>query len=403
MKKINENIINKNGVKLSTTLFLPHKLEINEYALFVNCFTCSKNLHSTKHIAEQLVNQGFGVLSFDFTGLGDSDGEFKDSYFSNNVSDVEDICTFMSNNYRAPSLIIGHSLGGLISIVAASKIPDIKSVVTIGTPSTLAHVTKHFSHGIKEVKEKGEITINIGGRPFKINTDFVNDFLTKDIRTVISELNKPILILHSPADKIVEIENAEQLFANSKFPKSFISLDNSDHLLLNDEDAKYVGNVIINWAKRNTPQVVVSKTDVEGSEIIARLDLLNNNFTTLVETKKHSFIVDEPGKLGGDAFGPAPYDYVLGALASCTAMTIKVYAERSGWKLNEVQVFASHKKNYNNDMEKSGYLESINKRIYISGNLREDQRERLIRIASTCPVHKTLESTIKIETETINN
>lgn len=403
MKKINENIINKNGVKLSTTLFLPHKLEITEYALFVNCFTCSKNLHSTKYIAEQLVNQGFGVLSFDFTGLGDSDGEFKDSYFSNNVSDVEDICTFMSNNYKAPSLIIGHSLGGLISIVAASKIPDIKSVVTIGSPSTLAHVTKHFSHSIKEVKEKGEITINIGGRPFKINTDFVNDFLTKDIRTIISELNKPILILHSPTDKIVEIENAEQLFANSKFPKSFISLDNSDHLLLNDNDAKYVGNVIINWAKRNIPQSVVSKAEDEGSEIIARLDLLNNNFTTLVETKKHSFIIDEPGKLGGDALGPAPYDYVLGALAACTAMTIKVYAERSGWKLTEVIVYASHKKNYNNDMEKAGHLESIAKRIHISGSLREDQRERLIHVASTCPVHKTLESTIKIETETINN
>lgn len=403
MKKINENIINRHGIKLSTTLFLPHKLEIKEYALFVNCFTCSKNLHSTKHISEQLVSQGFGVLSFDFTGLGDSDGEFKDSYFSNNVSDVEDICTFMSNNYKAPSLIIGHSLGGLVSIVAASKIPDIKSVVTIGTPATLSHVTKHFSHGIKEVKEKGEITINIGGRPFKINTDFVNDFLNNDLRSIISELNKPILILHSPADKIVEIENAEQLFAHSKFPKSFISIENSDHLLLNDDDAKYAGNVIINWAKRNILQNAVSEAEAEGSEIIARLDLLHNNFTTLVETKKHTFIIDEPGKLGGDALGPAPYDYVLGALAACTAMTIKVYAERSGWKLAEVIVYASHKKNYNTDMEKTGHLESIKKRIYISGTLREDQKERLIHVASACPVHKTLESTIKIETETINN
>lgn len=212
----------------------------------------------------------------------------------------------------------------------------------------------------------------------------------------------PILILHSPIDNVVEIDNAEQLFKYSNYPKNFITLDNSDHLLLNNNDAKYVGKVIANWAKRNIPKNTETLNSIspEGSEIVARLDLLHDNFTTIVETTKHSYIVDEPGKLGGDAFGPAPYDYLLGALAACTAMTIKVYAERSGWKLTEVQVYASHKKNYNNDMEKEGHLEYINKRIYLSGSLREEQKQRLIHIASSCPVHKTLENIINIKTET---
>lgn len=402
MKKVEEQIVNRAGNKLAATLYVPILRTPNYYVLFVNCFTCSKNLHSTKYICQELVNIGFGVLSFDFTGLGNSSGEFKDSYFSVNINDVEDAYNFLTEKYSAPVLIIGHSLGGLAAIDIAAKLLKIQAVATIGTPASLKHVTKHFSHGIDAVKEKGEVEIEIGGRPFKINNTFINDFYSRDVLPTIKSLNKPILILHSPIDKVVEIENAEMLFLNSKYSKSFISLDKADHLLQDEKDAVFVGKAISTWAMKclTEDNLEVKKSTPEGEEIVAHLDLTQFNFTTTVETKKHSYIVDEPGKLGGDAKGPAPYDLLLGALAACTAMTIKVYAERSGWKLRTIDVFASHKKEYSEDMDKKGFVEKVLKRIYINGNISEEQRKRLVHIASTCPVHKTLENIVNIETET---
>lgn len=403
MKKTDQQIVNRHGITLGTTLYSPFNVEVKNYAIFVNCFTCSKNLHSTRLICEQLVKTGYAVLSFDFTGLGSSKGEFKNSHFSSNISDIEDIYFFLEKNYKTPDLIIGHSLGGLAAIVAASQLQEIKGVATIAAPASLSHVAKHFSHGIEAAKTKPEVEINIGGRPFNIDSNFVADFLGKDVLPKIKQLRKPILILHSPEDKIVEIENAELLFSHAQFPKNFITLKNADHLLFNRKDAEYVGESIANWSKHYIAEqeILADKKATDGNEVVAHLDVKHQNFKTIIETKKHSYIVDESGKHGGEAVAPAPYDYLLGALAACTAMTIKVYAERSNWELHDITVHTRHKHNHTTDMQSGGFLETITMRININGDLRCDQKERLLHISSTCPVHKALKNIINIKTETI--
>lgn len=250
MRSIKLNIENSKGHKLQAYLDMPANQKPNYYALFAHCFTCSSTLNSVRNISRALTNCGFGVVRFDFTGLGQSEGEFAESYFSANVADLISVSSYVEQHFKAPELLIGHSLGGAAVIVAASKLAHIKALATIGAPATVSHVTHLFSHGIEEVKQKGEVEINIGGRPFKINQEFIADFSKTDLPKITSLLRKPILILHAPVDLIVGIENAEKLYQNAHHPKSFVSLDQADHLLSNERDSEYVGNVIGVWVER---------------------------------------------------------------------------------------------------------------------------------------------------------
>tara|TARA_R110002012_G_scaffold312248_1_gene522725 strand:+ start:306501 stop:307580 length:1080 start_codon:yes stop_codon:yes gene_type:complete len=358
-----------------------------------------------KNISRALTNHGFAVVRFDFTGLGKSEGEFADSHFSANVSDLLAVNTYLQENYKAPSLLVGHSLGGAAVITAASKLENIKAVATIGAPATVNHVTKLFSHGLDDIQEKGDVTVNIGGRPFKINQEFVDDFSKTNLPEITKNLRKPLLIMHAPFDAIVGVENAEKLYQNARHPKSFISLDGADHLLSNSRDSMYVGNMIWNWVERFFDSQENTMLDTEGEQLVAHLNLREDNFTTSIQTKKHAFIADEPDSVGGDDFGPSPYDYLSAGLAACTVMTLKLYAERKKWDLQEVYAYITYSKKHSDDlmlnMDKPKRMDHLKKRLKFVGNLNEDQKNRLQEIASKCPVHKTLQTEVIIETERV--
>ena len=406
MKSEKLKIKNRKGNVLHAHLELPANQKPNYYAIFAHCFTCSSSLSAVRHVSKALTKEGFAVVRFDFTGLGRSEGQFADSHFSANVEDLLDVHAYMSANYQAPSLLIGHSLGGAAVLVAASKIKDIKAVATIGAPADVSHVKHLFSHGIDEVAQKGEAEINIGGRPFKINSEFIDAFDKTDLPEIVKSLRKPLLILHSPIDTIVGINNAEKLYVNAHHPKSFVTLDNADHLLSRDKDSIYVGRVIGTWAARYFPTTDNEMFSTEGEQLVGHLNIEEDNFTTSIQTKKHSMIADEPASVGGNDFGPSPYEYLNAALAACTVMTLKMYAERKKWDLKEVFVYISHSRVHSKDLdisvEKPKYLDHISKKLKFVGNLDTDQKERLKEIASRCPVHKTIASQVIFNTTIVD-
>ena len=406
MHTIKLNIQNKKGHQLQAYLELPANQKPNHYAIFAHCFTCNSNFNAVRNISRSLTNHGFGVVRFDFTGLGKSEGEFSESHFSANVDDLLAVSDFLKENYEAPSLLVGHSLGGAAVIVAASKLDNVKAIATIGSPATIDHVTHLFSHGIEEVREKGEVEINIGGRPFKINQEFIEDFGKTNLPEITKNLRKPLLIMHAPFDNIVGIENAHKLYHNAHHPKSFISLDQADHLLSNKRDSMYVGHMVGSWGDRYFNAKDNDMLSTEGEQLVAHLNLKEDNFTTSIQTKKHHFLADEPESVGGDDFGPSPYDFLSAGLAACTVMTLKLYAERKKWDLQEVFAYITYSKKHSDDLmldvEKPMRIDHLQKRLKFIGNLDETQKQRLKEIASKCPVHKSLHSEIIIETELLN-
>ena len=398
-------ILNKKGINLQAFLELPANQNPNYFAIFAHCFTCSSSLNAVKHVSRALTNDGFGVVRFDFTGLGRSEGEFADSHFSSNVDDLIAVNDFLVKNYKAPSLLVGHSLGGAAVLVAASKLENIKAVATIGAPATVDHVKHLFSHGIEEVKQKGEVEVNIGGRPFRIDEEFVADFDKTDLPAIVTLLRKPLLIMHSPIDTIVGIKNAERLYHNAHHPKSFITLDKADHLLSNSRDSQYVGEVIGAWVKRYFEPVTNKMLDTDGEQLVAHLNIVEDKFTTTLQTAKHSLIADEPEQIGGDDFGPSPYDFLSASLAACTVMTLKLYAERKKWDLQEVYAYITYSKKHSDDLmidiNEPKRIDHLMKKLSFVGNLDDAQKQRLKEIASRCPVHRTLQSEVVIDTELI--
>lgn len=402
MKSQKLEIENEKGVKLQAYLELPANQNPNYFAVFAHCFTCTSTLSAVKNISRSLTNHDFGVVRFDFTGLGRSEGEFSDSHFSSNVSDLKAVSAYLEKHYQAPSLLVGHSLGGAAVIVAASQLESVKAVATVGAPATVEHVTHLFSHGFDAIQEKGEVEVNIGGRPFNINKEFVDDFSKTDLPEITRNLRKPLLIMHSPLDTVVPVENAEQLYKTAYHPKSFVSLDQADHLLSNARDSEYAGNVIGTWVQRYFEPKDSEILDTEGEQLVAHLNLLEDNFTTNIQTKKHTLIADEPEHIGGNDFGPSPYEYLNAALASCTVMTLKLYAERKKWDLQEVFVYITYSKTHsddlNLDLETPAQIDYLKKTLKFVGDLTTDQKEKLKEIASKCPVHKTLVTDTIIET-----
>jgi putative redox protein len=397
---------NKNGYRLSAKIDFPLDQKPEAYALFAHVFTGHKNLIASKHISRALTLNGIAVLRFDFTGLGESEGDFADTNFTSNVEDLLAACKFLTVNYVSPSIIIGHSLGGAASIYAASKIESVRAVATIGAPSEPEHVTHLLENSIEEIKSSGKAKVNIGGRHFTIKRQFLEDLQSKNMYGIIKNLNKALLVLHSPQDRIVEIENAAKIYHSAYHPKSFITLDGADHMLTDKDDAFYAGNVISSWVKRYIDRPEVKKLHTH-KDVVALLG--KDGYTTDIRAGQHGLIADESEDLGGNDFGPSPYEYLNAALGACTAMTLQMYARRKKWDLQEVKVHLSFSRSYREDCEhcdvKDRRLEEFDREVEITGNLEDSQISRLMEIADRCPVHRTLaaNSTITTRLLTLDN
>jgi putative redox protein len=372
------------------------------YALFAHCFTCGKDIHAAKRIAEGLTALGIAVLRFDFTGLGSSEGEFANTTFSSNVADLVAAANALRRTRRAPAILIGHSLGGAAVLAAACDVPEARAVVTIGAPCDPAHVTGLFKSHLDEIGAKGEIEVVLAGRPFRISRAFVDDLAEHRLMERIAGLRKALLVFHSPTDEVVGIENASRIFIAAKHPKSFVSLAGADHLLSSRRDATYVAAVISAWAERYLDMPDDAPDLPDESDMVVVRETRAGRFQQAVTVGRHRFLADEPADAGGLDGGPGPYDLLLAGLGACTAMTLRLYAERKALPLDRVTVRLSHAKIHAADCAecetKEGMIDRIERVITMDGKLDEEQRKRLLEIADKCPVHRTLTSEVDIRT-----
>lgn len=391
---------NQQGLHLSAELDVPLGEKPKAFAIFAHCFTCGKNLKAERNISLSLTQAGFAILRFDFMGIGESEGEFFDTNFSTNVSDILAAASFLETAYQAPQLLIGHSLGGAAVLMAASQLESVKAIATIGAPSEPEHVKHLFAKMEHRIQEEGESQVLIAGRPFTIRRHFLEDLERVTLKDIIHNLRRSILILHSPQDTIVGIDNASDIFKAAWHPKSFMTLDGADHLLMDRDDSRYAGQVIAAWVTRYLKLTLPLKLETDKQAVIR---LGGKGYTTEVQAGKHIFLADEPKSVGGDDLGPTPYDLLIASLGTCTAMTMRMYADRKGWDLQEVRVHLSHSKTHIEDQEacaegKPAKIDLIEREIDIEGNLDEKQLARLMEIADRCPVHRTLHNEIHVRT-----
>ncbi|MBF8965515.1 alpha/beta fold hydrolase [Pontibacter sp. FD36] len=396
MKTIPVTFPNTRGQLLSGRLEMPVDGKPHAFALFAHCFTCSKNLTAIRNIARALSLMGVAVLRFDFTGLGQSEGEFGETGLSSDVNDLVSAADFLKQEYQAPVLAIGHSLGGTAVLMAARALPSVLAIATIGSPCDPAHVRHLLRSDIDTINRNGAAMVDIGGRPFPIKQEFLDDVDSFDPEQAIKGLGKALLILHSPQDKVVNIDNAAAVYQVARHPKSFVSLDGADHLLSDPRDSLYTGEMIACWAKRYIPFSQPEPIRAR-KRVAARIG--PDSLTTEIKAGVHSLLADEPTEVGGLDLGPTPYDLVVAGLGACTAMTLRLYADRKKWPLTNVLVHLNHDKIHEFDLEnpeKSSLLDHIWREIELEGDLTEEQRSRLLEIAEKCPVHKTLHARVKI-------
>ncbi|MFV0574024.1 MAG: alpha/beta fold hydrolase [Vibrio sp.] len=396
---------NDQGIMLAGQLELPEAPIA--FALFAHCFTCTKDSVSASRIARTLAEQGIAVLRFDFTGLGNSEGDFANSNFSANLNDLVYAAEFLRKNYSAPDFLIGHSLGGTAMLAVADKIPKAKAIVTIGSPAEPEHVLKQFAGSIDEIVEQGYKEIDLAGRPFTIQKQFIDDLKEYSLVERIGKLRKPLLIFHSPIDTTVSVEQAKLIYNAAKHPKSFVSLDTANHLLTNKQDAEYVAVTIVTWVKRylslNNLVPVTETPAPEGTVIVTEQ---NHKFLRKIVTASHEYPSDEPLRVGGSNLGPTPYDFLLSALGSCTSMTLRMYANQKKFNITKLEVKLRHDREHNeacqNCIDGKFIQDVIYVDITIEGDITEEQRQRMLQIADRCPVHRTLHNEIHIETKLVD-
>lgn len=388
------------GHELQGRVELP-KGPIRATAIFAHCFTCSKDIFAARRIASQLASRGFAVLRFDFTGLGTSEGDFADTNFSSNVNDLLRAADALRNAFEGPSLMVGHSLGGAAVLAAASQIPEVRAVATIGAPADVEHIEESFKCHLDEIEETGAANVSLAGRPFTIKKQFVDDIRTQSLKDKIGKMKKALMVLHSPIDETVGIENATEIYKAARHPKSFVSLDNADHLLSNHDDAVYAADMISVWAARFLTKIEEPKEDVAGGALVAETGL--GKFQNYVKVGKHSLLADEPKSVGGLDTGPTPYDFLATALGACTTMTLRMYADFKKLPVENIATEVFHNKVHGDDCEEcsahdleikangKGKIDRFERQISFEGDLSDKDRQALLRIADKCPVHQTLE------------
>jgi len=394
------------GDNLAARLDLPQGEPV-AYALFAHCFTCNKDIFAASRIAKGLTEHGVAVLRFDFTGLGASEGEFANTNFSSNVGDLVAAADYMRENLQAPAIMIGHSLGGAATLAAAGQVPEAKAVCTVGAPADPAHVAHHFQEARPEIEAAGEAEVLLVGRPFRIKKQFLEDIEGQKLEAAIASMKKALMVFHSPVDQTVGIENAQAIYLAAKHPKSFVSLDDADHLLSRKADAEYVADVIAAWAARYLGAAKAeAKTPVAAEGTVVVEETGEGKFTNLVAVGgRHLLRADEPPSVGGTDTGPTPYDFLLAGLGACKAMTMRMYAERKGFALEKARVTLSHDRIHAEDCAdcetETGSIDRIQTRISLEGDLDAETRHRIFEIAEKCPVHRTLMSEMKIKAELV--
>ncbi|WP_048649137.1 bifunctional alpha/beta hydrolase/OsmC family protein [Nitratireductor soli] len=390
------------GASLAARLDLPNG-HVRAYALFAHCFTCSKDLAAARRIAAELAREGIAVLRFDFTGLGSSEGEFASTNFSTNLGDLVCAVDFLRSHYAAPSVLIGHSLGGAAVLAIAGAIPEVKAVATLGAPADAAHVLKNLQDPPQGIAAGDAAEVTLGGHRFSVTGQFVEDVKAQNLLKAVEAMRKPLLILHAPRDEIVGIDNATRIFLAAKHPKSFVSLDNSDHLLSTPEDAAFAGRVIAGWLSR-----YIVADDPQGSEPAEHVRIMETGggrFQNAVQAGRHRLFADEPESVGGLDTGPSPYDFLSIALGACTAMTLRMYADRKGLDLGRISVDVSHAKIHADDcadcadeLKGMGRIDRFERVLFVDGAIDDALREKLVEIAGKCPVHRTLERVAHVHT-----
>jgi len=391
------------GEPLAALLDLPVG-PASAYAVFVHCFTCSKDIFAAARIAGALAARGIGVLRFDFTGLGMSGGEFANTNFSSNVADLLCAVDFLREEYEAPAILIGHSLGGAAVLAAAGDVPEAKAVATIGAPADADHVTRSFQADLSKIETSGEAEVTLAGRKFRIRKQFLDDVREQNLAGKISSLRKALLIFHAPLDQTVGIENAAKIFDAVRHPKSFVSLDNANHLLARRSDALYVADVLAAWASRYIG-IEEAGDDAGDPQTVTVTETGKGKFQQRIASGPHRLIADEPESHGGFDSGPNPYDYLSIALGACTSMTLRLYADKKGLDLGRISVEVGHSKVHAKDCEacaegREGYVDLFERTIHIEGGLEDSTlAEKVVEIAGKCPVHRTLEKSSAVLTK----
>ena len=395
---------NGRGEELAARLELPDG-EAWATALFAHCFTCSKDVAAAARVSRALASEGIAVLRFDFTGLGSSEGDFANESFSSNVEDLVAACRALGahpvSGGRGVELLVGHSLGGAAVLSAAGALPSVRAVATIGAPSDVGHVKQLFTGALDEIEARGSAEVELAGRRFLVRSDFVRDLEEQRLAERVRELDRALLICHSPRDELVGIDHAATLYQAARHPKSFLSLDGADHLLSNKRDSEYAARAIAAWATRylDLPEPEAGAPLPAGSVTVEEV---RPPFTQRVRAGRHELTADEPESVGGADAGPGPYELLMAALGSCTSMTLRMYADRKGWPLEGVRVALAHARIHAEDCErcetKTGKVDRIERALELAGPLDAEQRARLVEIADRCPVHRTLEGEVEVVT-----
>lgn len=396
---------NHRGQQLAARLDWPLDRPAVAFALFAHCFTCTKNLNAIVNVSRGLTREGLAVLRFDFTGLGDSEGEFADTGFSSNVDDLIAAAQFMAANFQAPQLLIGHSLGGAAVLQAAAAIPSARAVATIGAPADTAHLVGLFADRRRAIEAEGEAEVVLAGRSFRIRREFLEDLERTRMEDTIRTLGRPLLLLHSPEDAVVAIENAERIFHLARYPKSLVALDGADHLLTNKRDSLYVGSLLGHWAKKYLDlEAAEAATAIERNPgVTARTGALG--YRTEITAGQHHLLADEPVPAGGSDTGPTPYQLLAAALGACTSITLRMVADRKQWPLKSMEVKVRHARVHAEDCAecrgKGDKVEVFDRELSLEGDLSAEQKARLMEIADRCPVHKILHDGVVVRTQLI--
>ena len=392
------------GGQLAGRLELPEGAP-RAYALFAHCFTCTKDVLAASRISQALTGFGIAVLRFDFTGLGGSDGDFANTNFSSNVEDLVAAADHLRITHRAPVILIGHSLGGAAVLAAVEQIPETRAVATIGAPAGTDHLLHLIADSREEIEEKGEAEVCLAARPFRIRKQFLDDVTSQPQAERIRRLRTPLLVMHSPSDETVGIDNAREIFDVARHPKSFIALDGADHLLSSAVDARFAAGVLAAWASRyldpSEADAPAAKAAANDAGVVVVTENGRGPYGQDVTVGAHALLADEPEPVGRNT-GPSPYDLLLASLGSCTSMTLRMYADRKKWPLEKVTVSLSHERIHARDCEdcetESGHLDRIDRTIELTGELDAEQRQRLLEIADRCPVHRTLHAEVDVRT-----